>query len=124
MYFARFKTALVAMTILVALMFSTVLFADCDIMGMISKYGYTLSQYTIPSGTYEYPQHYIEFLMTRSTNIGEKPNPNGYGLIYYPKGIHELHYSPNLYDFNNNCWYLVDEGVNGDDYYHGNIYTG
>lgn len=113
------KTFLIVISFLII----SYIFADCDMMSMIARYGHNLSEDGITTGSYQYPLDYVEFLMTRSTDSGSKKNENGYGIIYYPKGVNELYYSPTVSNLSNNCWYLVDEDLDGDDYYHGTSFT-
>ncbi len=102
---------------------SIVLYANCDMIAMLAKEGNTISQFGNSSGTYEYPLDFFEYLMQRSINSGTKANPNGYGVIFYHSNSTIITYDPtNLYNEDNEAWYLVDTDYN-DYYYHGSVYT-
>ncbi len=100
------------------------IFANCDMIAMIAKEGNTISQFGNSSGTYEYPLDFFEYLMQRSINSGTKANPNGYGVIFYHSNSTIITYDPtNLYNEDNEAWYLVDWNNNSDNYYHGTEYN-
>lgn len=116
---ARFKTTLVTLTILVALMFSTVLFADCDMMAMIAKKGHYISWNDVVAGDFNDPIDYFNFIRERSTNVGDKPNGDGYGFIYYPEDGSWYYNALDPLDPDNQAWYLTGFDTR---YYHGDTY--
>ncbi len=92
--------------------FSVMLYANCDMFAMISHKGHYISWGNSNSGSYNDPYDYFNFLRSRSTDIGSKPNPDGYGLVYFPED--------GYFNSNTQSWYLT-----GFDsyYYHGDTYN-
>ncbi|HPR16876.1 MAG TPA: hypothetical protein PLD62_01385 [Candidatus Cloacimonadota bacterium] len=114
MYTARFKTALVALTIFVTLLISTAIYANCDMMAMIAKEGHYLSWINSSSLSYtdlKYPYDFFDWLRTRSRNTTPKINNDGYGIIYYPKD--------GTFDVENQTWYQKGPTPEDDTYYTG-----
>jgi hypothetical protein len=114
----------VALTILYVMMFSVIQLNACDMMAMIAKNGYSLSDLPSIENTYNDPYDFIQFLKDRSTNsyASEKKNPDGYGVLYYKENgafyldpAHLGHTPGNQGDPNNQAWYQVG---------HNTYYTG
>ncbi len=79
------KTALVALTILVALLISTAIYADCDMMALITKKGKYISWLNTSSGYFNDPYDFFTWQKARSNNDHTvKANDDGYGVIYHP----------------------------------------
>lgn len=98
-------------TTLIFVVLSVNLFADCDMMGMVSVRGRYLSWETeltnSPYDQYNDPGDLFTWLKERSTNSSAKPNKDGYGLIYYPEDG-SFHYNQNNQsDPLNQAWYLT-----------------
>ncbi len=123
MFSKNIKSVVIIMIVFIMSLSSIVLYANCDMIAMLAKEGNTISQFGNSSGTYEYPLDFFEYLMQRSINSGTKANPNGYGVIFYHSNSTIITYDPtNLYNEDNEAWYLVDTDYN-DYYYHGSVYT-
>ncbi|HPR16878.1 MAG TPA: T9SS type A sorting domain-containing protein [Candidatus Cloacimonadota bacterium] len=101
MYAARFKTALVALTILVTLLISSAIFADCDMMAMIAKKGTYISWLNTSSGNFNDPYDFFTWQKARSNNNTYKVNNDGYGVIYYPED--------GTFNANTQSWYQKDD---------------
>lgn len=99
------STCLVLTFIFVVL--SVNLFADCDMMGMVSMRGRYLSWENSQSGSLNDPGDMFTWLKERSTDEGDKPNPDGYGLIYYPEDGSFYYNDQNSSDPLNQAWYLT-----------------
>lgn len=116
---ANLKTALVSLTILVVILFSTALFAECDMMAMIAKRGNCISwidgtespSYFLPDD----PHDYFKFLYELSDD-----NPDGYGIVYidsdgnipaisYPTTISGV---TNHIDSNGQAWFVITDNLN------------
>lgn len=108
---ANLKTALVALIILVALMFSTDLVADCDMMAMLAKKSKCISDLDIFGGSWNDPDDFIQFVKTRSSDV---LNHDGYGVLYYTDNG-EFYLDPNNLghsstqtgDPDNQAWYQI-----------------
>ncbi|KQC09366.1 MAG: hypothetical protein APR54_12945 [Candidatus Cloacimonas sp. SDB] len=103
---------LVTIIMIVFIMSFVALLAECDMFAMISQKDHYISWKGSNTGSYNDPYDYFNWLRTRSTNSGSKPNPDGYGLVYYPE---DGSFNPNT-----NSLYLT-----GFDsyYYRGNTYN-
>ena len=108
------KKILLAIVLLMAI--SIPIFA-CDMMAMIAKNGNTISNLQSITGDYNDPYDFFQFLKDRSNNDyggDPKPNPDGYGVLYYKdNGYFYLdpsnlgHSVGNPGDPNNQAWYLT-----------------
>jgi len=95
------------------------LYADCDMMAMIAKEGYTVSELIEDDGAD--PYDYFSFLSDRSTNStanepysnSSKPNDDGYGVIYYPADGSFYFNEADYFNANNQAWYKTSRDVNG-----------
>ena len=121
--FSKSITLVIIIMIVFIMSLSTVaLYADCDMMALIAKEGYTISQFGDISGSYEYPYDFFQFLINRSTNIGKR-NDDGYGVVYYPVDGSFFYNPNNLYDPDNQAWYKISQDLSGNWHYGYNGWT-
>lgn len=92
---------------LIVVSIAGMLIAECDMMGMVSSKGRFLSWENQGSGFYDDPQDYLNWIKARSTGSTSKPNPDGYGLLYYPEDGSFYYNTSNENDPNNQAWYLT-----------------
>lgn len=97
MQITQLKTALVALTILVTLLISTAIYADCDMMAMLSTDGYEIHELDeVTPGTYPIndfggndPLDFF-YQSTSFFNYQRGQNAHGYGIIYYKDNSHKI----------------------------------
>ncbi len=79
----KLKSILLLMLVLTAISFN--MFADCDMMAMITKKGFRLSSIDPRSGSFNDPNDFITWQMNRSFDaaVTTKHNDDGYGILYY-----------------------------------------
>ena len=102
MFSKNIKSVPIVAMLLVTVLGSVVLYADCDMMAMLAKNGYYLSG---NASTYDL----FNFIRLRSTNSSPyipyvsayKNNDDGYGFIYYK--------SDGSFDYEDQSWYQVDD---------------
>ncbi|MCK4696057.1 MAG: hypothetical protein KAT74_09850, partial [Candidatus Cloacimonetes bacterium] len=59
---------------------SVLLYADCDMMAMLTKSGVIIPDITDGDNNFDYPEEVFQFL---KDNSGYDTNDDGYGVIYY-----------------------------------------
>ena len=120
MFSKNIKSMLIVAMLLLTVLGSVVLYADCDMMAMIVKNGYLISDIAEQTGNYNDPLDYFNWLRGRSTT-STKPNDDGYGIIYFSGNNSNINYiEDDIYNTLNQAWFLT--GFNGY-YYHGLIYN-
>lgn len=103
-------------TIIISIGLSIGLFADCDMMGMVSKRGNNLSNIGQLVGSENDPQDFINWLRLRSHgDASNKDNPDGYGILYYPEDGSFI-YDDDVADPYTQAWYLMGIGQYYDHY--------
>ena len=106
----QFKTKLVVLTILFTFLFTTLLFAECDMMAMIARKGHHISWLDSCINDWNDPYDFFQFLKDRS-------NPNiqddGYGIIYYPESGGFYFNKYDYYDIGNQAWFKTNQDVDG-----------
>ncbi len=90
MFTEKKKLVLIIMVTFIMISSSFVLYADCDMFGMLSTYGYEIHELQTVTGFGDNDPHdYIwdtnSFLYSQ---IGQ--NENGYGIIYYNNGVDSI----------------------------------
>jgi len=116
MFTTRFKIALTTLVILVTTLFSTFLFADCEMMAMIAKIGNYISWENADAGSFDDPYDYFQFMRDESHAGGTWPNgPNddGYGVIYYSDDGSVYFNENDYFDILNQAWYKTSRDSNG-----------
>ncbi|MBC8384060.1 MAG: T9SS type A sorting domain-containing protein [Candidatus Cloacimonetes bacterium] len=119
------KSILLSILVLTAMSFN--MYADCDMMAMISKSNELISDIGISENLFDDPIDFFNYIRERSTNNGYnnyvgdyKNNVDGYGFCYYEQSSDFI---PCIYQDiwlpENQAWYLFSE----DHYYHGNLYS-
>ena len=108
--------------------------ADCDLMAMLSKDGYTISEQDSLDGDFNDPFDYFEYLMLMSNNIDYQPpylsglsyyarrksNDDGYGFAFYRNGSNLI--SDNEYYVSDSlCQKYYERGE--DHYYPGTVWS-
>ena len=110
MFTMQFKTKLVVLTILFTFLFTTLLFAECDMMAMIARKGHHISWLDSCINDWNDPYDFFQFLKDRS-------NPNiqddGYGIIYYPESGGFYFNKYDYYDIGNQAWFKTNQDVDG-----------
>jgi len=107
MFPKNMKLILTISIIIVMSLGSFVLYADCDMITMLSKDGYYLSG---NNSTYDL----FNFIRVRSHNVqSNKRNNDGYGFIYYPEN--------GTFNVSNQSWYQTDPTPYDDTYYTGGL---
>ena len=76
--------SMMTIAMLIVMSFVSVnLYADCDMMAMLTKSGYIMPDITNGSNSFDYPDEVFQFLKNNST---WNTNDDGYGVIYYKNG--------------------------------------
>ena len=103
------------------------LYADCDMMALITRNGAVVSDITDPNtdttNDLDDPEDYFDWLKSRSTNSGGKKNDDGYGVIYYPEDGSFYYNADNFYDPDNQAWYKISRDLDGEWHYENNGWT-
>ncbi len=106
----QLKTKMVVLTILFTFLYTTFLFAECDMMAMIAKKGHHISWLDSCINDWNDPYDFFQFLKDRS-------NPNiqddGYGIIYYPESGGFYFNKYDYYDIGNQAWFKTNQDVEG-----------
>ncbi len=123
--------------LLIAILFvlaSALMYADCDLMALLAKDDYTISEQDEVTGDFNDPFDYFEYLMLMSNNSNYQPpylstlgnfwarrksNDDGYGLVFYREGSNIVWDNENFSDAG--CQKFFLRGLN-DDYYHGTVW--
>ena len=121
------STPIVAM-LLVMVLGSVVLYADCDKMALIAKEGYLISNINDPDGDtendFDDPVDFFDYIRERSCEEGDdaidveylgdiiKVNRDGYGFSYYKESSLNVPCNPdNFYTSTNQAWYSMGQDI-------------
>ncbi len=116
MFSKNIKSLLVIKMLLMLILGSTILYADCDMMAMIARKGKFISDITSAGSGYYVPNNFMQFLKDRSSNY--PLNDDGYGILYYKEGGNFYldpnnlgHNASNQGDPDNQAWYQIGSGT-------------
>lgn len=102
--------------LLVMVLGSVVLYADCEMIAMIAKKGNYISWIGERTGNWDDPYDFFQFMKDESHAGGywpDGPNDDGYGVIYYPED--------GSFDYDNQSWFQTDPTPSDNTYYTGGL---
>jgi predicted glutamine amidotransferase len=111
MFNKRFKTILLITILFVMISFSMMLYANCEMMGMIAKKGNYISWLDSSPGNWNDPYDYFQFMRE---HLGQYSQNDGYGVIYYPDDGTMFFDENNYHNENNQAWYKTNRDFVGD----------
>ncbi|MDP8203469.1 MAG: hypothetical protein P9L95_02920, partial [Candidatus Tenebribacter mawsonii] len=101
MFPKNIKSILIVTMLLVMVLSSVVLYADCDYMAMLSKNNFQISQFPIET------EYFFQFQKDRSSATIQE---DGYGIVYYKNGQYTIPYDhSDPLSETNQAYYLFGE---------------
>ncbi|RLD60138.1 MAG: hypothetical protein DRJ01_10165 [Bacteroidetes bacterium] len=118
------KNKLIIVIMVVFIKSTVILYADCDMVAMISKTGFSISTIEMGTGDYDDPDEFIDFLIDHSTG---GTNPDGYGVTYIDEdGNFPYINTTNLVTefYSPQAWYVTAQDILANTYYYDYVHNG